>query len=307
MKWRKIGFLFNSSVDVNGMDGYAMGPVAQLLGGDVFRIHYTARDKLKRGHLHFVDIDISSPDKILNMSAHETLGLGKKGCFDDNGVFLGSLVVEDDKLKCYYAGFDVGASIRFNAAIGLATWNDSRLIFERDFLGPIIEKDKYNPYFSTAPFVLCKDGRWDSWFVSCQGWDESDQSIHKYNIEHVTSKDGVNWNRTHDIAIDFEDSFEYAIARPSVLVDENGYHMWFCSRATRDIPTYRIRYAKSRDGVTWERKPVEFVGLDVSSSGWDCEMVCYPHVFDHKGKRYMLYNGNGYGKTGFGLAVLEEE
>ena len=83
--------------------------------------------------------------------------------------------------------------------------------------------------------------------------------------------------------------------------------MWFCSRATRDIATYRIRYAKSRDGVTWERKPVEFVGLDVSSSGWDSEMVCYPHVFDHKGKRYMLYNGNGYGRTGFGLAVLEEE
>ena len=307
MKWRKIGFVFNSSVGVNGMDGYAMGPVAQLLGGNVFRIHYTARDKLKRGHLHFVDIDITSPGKILDMSAHETLGPGKKGCFDDNGVFLGSLVVKDDTLKCYYAGFDVGASIRFNAAIGLATWNDSRLIFERDFLGPIIEKDKYNPYFSTAPFVLCKDGKWDSWFVSCQGWDESDQSIHKYNIEHVTSTDGVNWNRTHDIAIDFEDSFEYAIARPSVLVDGNGYHMWFCSRATRDIATYRIRYAKSRDGVTWERKPVEFVGLDVSSSGWDSEMICYPHVFDHKGKRYMLYNGNGYGRTGFGLAVLEEE
>ena len=47
--------------------------------------------------------------------------------------------------------------------------------------------------------------------------------------------------------------------------------------------------------------------LDVSPSGWDSEMVCYPHVFDHKGKRYMLYNGNGYGRTGFGLAVLEEE
>ena len=307
MKWRKIGFLFNSSVDTNGMDGYAMGPVAQPLGGDVFRIHFTARDVRKRGHLHFVDIDMSSPGKILDMSAHETLGLGEKGCFDDNGVFLGSLVVKDGKLKCYYAGFDAGASIRFNAAIGLATWNDSKSAFERDFLGPIIEKDKYNPYFSTAPFVLCKDGRWDSWFVSCQGWDKSDPSIHKYNIEHATSNDGINWNRAHDIAIDFEDSFEYAIARPSVLVDESGYHMWFCSRATRDIGTYRIRYAKSRDGATWERKPVEFVGLDVSASGWDSEMVCYPHVFDHKGNRYMLYNGNGYGRTGFGLAVLEEE
>jgi len=36
-------------------------------------------------------------------------------------------------------------------------------------------------------------------------------------------------------------------------------------------------------------------------------MICYPYVFKHKGRFYMLYCGNGYGKTGFGLAVLEDE
>ena len=44
-----------------------------------------------------------------------------------------------------------------------------------------------------------------------------------------------------------------------------------------------------------------------SESGWDSEMVCYPYVFEYNDKLYMLYNGNGYGKTGIGLAVLEEE
>jgi hypothetical protein len=34
-------------------------------------------------------------------------------------------------------------------------------------------------------------------------------------------------------------------------------------------------------------------------------MLCYPCVFDHFGTRYMLYNGNGYGATGFGLAIQE--
>ena len=38
---------------------------------------------------------------------------------------------------------------------------------------------------------------------------------------------------------------------------------------------------------------------------WDSEMICYPYVFEHKDDLYMLYNGNDYGKTGFGLAVLE--
>ena len=51
----------------------------------------------------------------------------------------------------------------------------------------------------------------------------------------------------------------------------------------------------------------ELVGLDVSPNGWDSEMICYPYVFDHGRNRYMLYNGNGYGKTGFGLSVLEQD
>jgi len=58
--------------------------------------------------------------------------------------------------------------------------------------------------------------------------------------------------------------------------------------------------------LRWKRKDRE-VGIDVSASGWDSEMIEYPFVFDHKGERYMLYNGNGYGKTGIGLAVLAKE
>lgn len=46
--------------------------------------------------------------------------------------------------------------------------------------------------------------------------------------------------------------------------------------------------------------------IDVSSSGWDSEMIEYPFAFHHSGALYMLYNGNGYGKTGFGLAVRDE-
>jgi len=34
-------------------------------------------------------------------------------------------------------------------------------------------------------------------------------------------------------------------------------------------------------------------------------MMCYPHVFTCDGAAYMLYNGNRFGREGFGLAVLE--
>ena len=77
--------------------------------------------------------------------------------------------------------------------------------------------------------------------------------------------------------------------------------MWYSYRGA----SYRIGYAESHDGRQWRRLDTR-VGIDVSLAGWDSEMIEYPFVFDHKELRYMLYNGNGYGKTGFGLAVLEQ-
>jgi hypothetical protein len=79
--------------------------------------------------------------------------------------------------------------------------------------------------------------------------------------------------------------------------------MWFSYRSGTGTP-YRIGYARSDDASSWDLRLQES-GIDVSSSGWDSEMIEYPFVFDHKGERFMLYNGNGYGKTGFGLAVLD--
>ncbi len=78
--------------------------------------------------------------------------------------------------------------------------------------------------------------------------------------------------------------------------------MWFSYRSGAG-EKYRIGHAVSKDGKAWKLALKE-VGIDVSADGWDSGMIEYPFVFDHKGQRYMLYNGNGYGKTGFGLAVL---
>lgn len=69
---------------------------------------------------------------------------------------------------------------------------------------------------------------------------------------------------------------------------------------------YRLGYAYSLSGETWDLR-IKETGIDVSAYGWDFEMIEYPFVCDHKGERLMLYNGNGYGKTAFGIATLTNE
>jgi beta-1,4-mannooligosaccharide phosphorylase len=80
--------------------------------------------------------------------------------------------------------------------------------------------------------------------------------------------------------------------------------MWYSYRSNEKITTYRIGYAESQNAINWVRKD-ESVGIDVSENDWDSEMICYPSVFTLNSKTYMLYNGNDYGKTGFGIAILK--
>jgi len=119
-------------------------------------------------------------------------------------------------------------------------------------------------------------------------------------IKYAESDDAIHWDRKGIIALNFENESEYALSRPFVLKKDSLYRMWYSYRGE----SYRIGYAESEDSIKWTRKDRDG-GIDVSESGWDSEMIEYPYVFEHKGERYMLYNGNGYGKTGIGIAVLE--
>jgi hypothetical protein len=44
------------------------------------------------------------------------------------------------------------------------------------------------------------------------------------------------------------------------------------------------------------------VGLDVSPSGWDGDSIEYGAEIVAGGKTWLLYNGNNFGGTGFGIA-----
>jgi sucrose-6-phosphate hydrolase SacC (GH32 family) len=86
------------------------------------------------------------------------------------------------------------------------------------------------------------------------------------------------------------------------------FHMFFCFRQPNDFRnnparSYRIGHATSDDLVEWKRTD-STLRLDCSASGWDSEMLCYPHVFGMDGEIYMLYNGNNFGRRGFGVAQL---
>lgn len=110
--------------------------------------------------------------------------------------------------------------------------------------------------------------------------------------------------RKEGIKILHNEGEEYRIARSYVVYDKGIYKMFFC-KGTEDI-TYRMAYAEPEDGIVWKRMD-DKLNLELSESGWDCEMMGYPAFMRSGNKAYLFYNGNNYGHEGFGYAELIEE
>lgn len=304
MKWRKLGQIFVPDGSVEWMRTHASVPFAENVGGDVFKIYFSGRNESNESSVGYVTIDINHPGTVLSVSPRPVLSKGELGAFDDSGCMGSCLATVNGKKYMYYIGWNLGVTVPFRNAIGVAVCDDGET-FSRIFAGPVLDRSRDEPHFVASNCVIFDKGIYKIWYLSCTGWEKIGDGVrHRYHIKYAESRDGINWERNGQVAIDYESPYEYAISVPRVIVDGDIYRMWFSSRGTQDIPAYRIRYAESKDGIHWVRSS-EIEGIDVSVEGWDSEMICYPFVFDHKGRRYMLYNGNGYGKTGFGLAVLE--
>jgi len=301
MKWIKKGLIIKPA-GLDWMVTHAQNPFPEHIGMDFYKIHFAGRDRLNRAQGGYVVININEPDKILDISREPTLGLGELGCFDDSGAMPSCIINYNDKQYMYYTGWTQGVSVPYYFYIGLAVSDDRGVTFKRISKAPVLGRGVHDPYLTCSPFILVEHGIWRMWYVSSiKRTIEDGKPKPYYHIKYAESLDGVEWIRRGIVCIDFKDDKEYAISRNCVIKEDRIYKMWYSCCADKG---YWIGYAESGDGIKWQRKDDE-VGIDVSEEGWDSEMIAYPWVFDHGGERYMLYNGNGFGRDGAGLAVLD--
>ena len=300
MNWVKQGLIFSPSGQRSWMGTHASLPVSLRLTGDLFRIYFATRDEQNRSQVGYVELDISAPANILRISADRALCLGPLGHFDDHGVYAASLVEYRQELYLYYIGWNPGVrKPLFYSAIGLAVSDDKGITFRKVSSVPIVGRSEFDPCLVTSPCVILDGGIWRMWYVSGFKWERKGQSLHSYyDIKYGESTDGIQWERNGLVCINLFPG-ERNIARPCVIKDNGIYKMWY---SYNDGQGYRLGYSESSDGYVWARMDNR-VGIDVSPSGWDSNSLAYPWVFTHSGRKYLLYNGNDFGREGFGLAI----
>jgi hypothetical protein len=318
MKWKKIGKIFNpiEHTLTNNCVEFAQSPQA-LVFDDFVRIYFSTREKDAKGkylsHISFVDMD-KEFKKILKVSNKPVIPLGELGCFDEHGIFPISIFKNENQIQAYTTGWNRKVSVSADASIGLAVSKDNGLTFEKIGNGPILTSSLHEPFLVGDAFVALFEKTYHMWYIYGYKWiiDSTESDPQRvYKIVHATSGDGINWDKEGKKIISDKLDENECQALPTVIKHRNKYHMFFCYRHATGFRKnkdrgYRIGYAYSLDLKTWTRDDGN-AGIELGKEGeWDSDMMCYPNIFACDENVYLLYNGNEFGRFGFGIAVLEE-
>lgn len=309
--WQKKGLIFDPRNRFEWMKAYSQVPTI-LDKGDLLRIFFTCRpapqtDGSQISLISYIDVDKDNPSNIIYIHRSTVLELGDKGAFDEFGLHPCFFLEHKGQIMFYYQGWTRLKSVPYITSLGLAISNDGGNSFKKYASGPIFSRRPNEPFLENGFFAIKQNEVFYMWYATCKEWLDVNGKLEPvYNIVQARSTDGIEWERNGEEI--FQPRFEKeASGRPCVIEIDGVYHMWFCYRDVLDFRNgrngaYRIGYASSYDLRTWTRND-DLAGIDVSEEGWDSEMIAYPFVYRNGNQLYLFYNGNEFGKSGFGYAV----
>ncbi|MBD9656065.1 hypothetical protein IB239_14670 [Pseudomonas sp. PDM12] len=302
MKWNKLGIIFEPSC-LSWSSHTALQPTPLVLD-DRVRVYFGSRDNAGISRIGYVDFSKSDVTKILGFSTKPVLDIGEDGCFDESGVVPSAIIQVDGVIYMFFAGYQLGSKVRFSVLGGLCISEDGGNTFKRAKRTPVFERNDTETLFRVPHSVWYEDGLWKAWYG---GGDRFVQGHNKtlplYDIRYTESSSPLRFNEAGKVLLQTEGE-EYRLGRPAIFKRSETEYYLFYGFSTENSP-YQLGYAFSVDMRSWERRD-STIGIALSQSGWDSEMMAYPNVVSFGGKTYMFYNGNEYGKCGFGAAELLE-
>jgi hypothetical protein len=303
VRWRKLGRVYTAAGESPWARSHAFLPTVLQIDERCLRVYVSFLDEARVGRIGFVDVDAANPLRVLRVSERPVLDIGVDGAFDDNGVNPIAVVKDGARIHLFYNGWQIPTKIRYTFFLGLAISDDGGESFVRASQVPVLDRCDGELFFRTAACILSDEEKWRMWYIGGGEWvDVNGKARPKYNLRYLESDQLTHWEGSGRVLLDVYGDDEHGLGRPVIIREGDLYRMWYGVR-TRSRG-YHAGYAESRDGIEWVRRD-ELAGITVADSGWDCEMICCLAIQPTRFGTYMFYNGNNYGETGFGVAVLE--
>jgi hypothetical protein len=278
--WTKIKHLFPEQAQL---------PTAYFDNNGVLRILYSHRVD-KRSHVGELWVEPENNFKLYS-NKPSLITPSEPGLFDSAGVMPSCVYKIRDTYRLWTTGWNCREDVPYGHAIGLMFRNEGEEEWRRYSKGPALDRNVAVPFLANSAFAVEQhNGECALQFCNGTGWD-GDFATYKIDFAIADSVYGT-W-KVHRTDIGYDES---ANSRP--FCEKKS--IWFAHK--KKDTNYRIAHWTL--DMNWEEQSDDVLPRG-GTGDFDSDMVCYPWIFEHEGRRYMLYNGNGYGETGIGLAVEE--
>lgn len=298
--WEPMGLVDCGIGNLPWHASHAFLPTPHILSDETIRIYAAFLDHDKIGRIGYVDLSARDPRKVVGKSRSPVLDIGVPGCFDDHGVTPMTVTWVGGQLRLYYTGWQLSSTIRFYLFTGLAVSEDGGESFSRLSQVPLLERSEDERTVRTAANVVFNRGMWKMWYIAGSSTIMIDgKQVPTYDMRYLESADGLKWGSHGQLVMAPAGSDEFGFGRPYVLETPTGFEMWYSIR-TRSRG-YHLGYAISADGRHWRRQDNSACAR-LPCADWDSQMQAYGTVVDCAYGRYLFYNGNDFGRSGFGVA-----
>src|SRR6185295_8515687 len=164
MGWTKCGRILEAPRPPGRLVSHAAVPIAEAVEGNIFRVYYSPRDDQNRSHTisSLVEFGPTKPT-VLQTDVAPLLSPGRAGAFDDSGAMGCWLVSANSRKYLYYIGWNLGVTVPFRNAVGVAISDDGGASFTKHSEGPVLDRDACDPFFIGSVCVLIENDVWRMW------------------------------------------------------------------------------------------------------------------------------------------------
>lgn len=307
--WHREGLLVAVKPNHPWWVSHAQLPTVLPFSDRLWRVYFGARDANNRSRALAVDVDPGDNMRILMEHFDPLLEFGPVGAFDHRGVSPSAALLVDGQVRLYYIGVSVREDVRGQTAIGLAV-SDDGLDFRRAFVGPVLGAGPFDPYFATAATVGRESEGYRMWYVGGTEWRTvNGLPDPSYELRVARSADGLLWNPRTETYLALDTPAQAGLGRPWFARTADGLRLWFSRRGNayrvRGDGAYRLAsigvdeqgaFSGTAEPVTFENPP--------APGDFDSWMQAYACVVPHGEDLVMFYNGDDFGREGFGWARL---
>jgi hypothetical protein len=276
---------------------HAANPLVIEKNGSMAKVLFNSRTLSNRSEVWTLEFDIDT-EKVLKGSVRKLLSENDFPTFASDGVSLGGILDNYECHSIFFMGWKAPVDrhwygelgqlrIKNNANLSIAIDQDPTLVIGRD--EPISISYADSGQIGESVFM---------WYGTTETWDGGNgEMIHTIKVREFSNGKWINPKTVIEPIIGYAQAF----SKPSFINLLGTPILAFSYRGNSN--KYRIGFCTlTESGIGSEFKWENFLP---NENSWESEMVEYPFLFQHKQELKMLYNGNNYGRTGFGMATLK--